>query len=218
MSTRSERFADTAAIAVTLALCGITAAITIGGSTSEYAALEASARGLMVGAPIAVGLYARGLPAFHRFGNLLVGAGIGWFLASFSASDEELLHSIGRISGWLVEVGLVYLVLAFPSGSLERVDKALVSALGLVVVLLYLPTALLVEHYPSPSPWSACGHDCPGNAFMATDAEPALVEDLIRPVRETLTVAIFSAATVRLGLRIQHASHITRRALGPVLT
>ena len=218
MSSRPNSLADAAATAATLALCAVTAAITIGGSTSKYAALEASARGLMVGAPIAVGLHARGLPAFHRFGNLLIGAGIGCFFASFSASDDGLIYSIGRISGWLVEVGLLYLVLAFPSGSLERVDRALVSAIALVILLLYLPTALLVEHYPTPSPWTACGGDCPGNAFMATDAEPALVADLIRPVRETLMIAIFSAATVRLSLRIGHASHIVRRTFAPVLT
>ena len=46
------------------ALCGLAVAITIAGNDSTYAWLEGVARGVMVGAPIAVGLYARRRPPF----------------------------------------------------------------------------------------------------------------------------------------------------------
>ena len=217
MSSRSERLAAPAAIAALLVMCAVTAAITVSGSTAEYVWLDACARVLMVGAPIAVGLYARRRPASRRFGDLLIAAGAGWFVASFSSSDDPVLYSIGRVAGWLVEVALVYLVLAFPSGVLGRVDRALVRATVLVVALLYLPTALLVEHYPTPSPLAACVDDCPGNAFMLLGSEPAFVENVVRPIRELLTVLIFAAATLRLAWRIEHASHLLRRSLTPVL-
>jgi signal transduction histidine kinase len=217
MGSRSERLAARAAIAALLVMCAVTAAITVSGSVAEYVWLDACARVLMVGAPIAVGLYARRRPASRRFGDLLIAAGAGWFVASFASSDDPVLYSIGRVAGWVVEVGLVYLVLAFPSGTLGRVDRALVRATVLIVALLYLPTALLVEQYPTPSPWAACDADCPDNAFMLIATEPAFVDNVLRPVRELLTVLIFAAATLRLAWRIEHASHLLRRSLTPVL-
>jgi signal transduction histidine kinase len=217
MTSRHEWLATLAATAAVLALGAVTAVVTAAGSVAEYPWLDAGARALMVGVPIAVGLYARGRPASRRFGDLLVVAGFGWFLASFSSSGNDVLYSLGRVAGWCVEVALVYLVLAFPSGTLGRVDRALVGAIGLVVALLYLPTALLVEQYPTPSPLTSCTTECPANAFMLVDAEPAFVEDLLRPVRELLTVLIFAAATLRLGWRIERASHVMRRSLTPVL-
>ena len=218
MTVGHESLAAKGTIAVAVAMTAAIAAITYASSTSEYAALEASARALMVGAPIAAGLYARGLPSFRAFGDLLIAAGAGWFLAGLSASDEELLYSLGRVSGWVVEVGLIYLVLAFPSGTLGRAERALVAAMGLTVALLYLPTALLVEQSPAPSPWTSCDGDCAGNAFMVTNSEPAVIEDLIRPLREILTSAIWVAAAVVLGRRIRGANPAMRRTLTPVLS
>jgi signal transduction histidine kinase len=52
---------------------------------------------------------------------------------------------------------------------------------------------------------------------MVLDSEPAFVDDFVLPLRETLTVLIFAAVTVRLAWRIRGASALTRRALGPVL-
>jgi signal transduction histidine kinase len=217
MHPRSEWLATSAAFAAVLAMCAVTAAITLDSSEDEYAWLEACARAFMVGAPLAVGLYARRLPASRRFGDLLVIAGAGWFLASLSSSDGEVAYSVGRVAGWIVEVGLVYVVLAFPTGKLGRLDRALVGAIALVVGLLYLPTVLLVEQYPLPSQLTSCTSDCPDNAFMVLDAEPAFVEDALRPLREVLTVLIFALATLRLVWRMQHASHVLRRSLTPVL-
>ena len=219
MTVSTESLAAKGTIAgTTVAVSAVIAAITYASSTSEYAALEASVRALTVGAPVAAGLWARRLPTFRRFGDLLIAAGGGAFLAGLSASDDQLLHSLGRVSAWVVEVGLIYLLLAFPSRSLGRAERALVAAMGLTVALLYLPTALFVEQYPSPSPWTSCGTDCPENAFRLTNAEPAVIEDLIRPLRESLTAAIWLAATVVLGRRIERASPAMRRTLAPVLT
>jgi hypothetical protein len=50
------------------------------------------------------------------------------------------------------------------------------AATVLLVGLLYLPTALVVQHYPEPVPWSTCGTDCPPNAFAITHTTPAFVE------------------------------------------
>ena len=218
MTPRLERAGLVTAVAAGLVLCVLSAVLTVTESASSLPALEALARAAMVGVPIAVGVYALGKPAFQRFGALLIAAGVCWFMANLSVSDHSLLYSIGRVSGWLVEVGLLYLVLSFPTGRLPgRVDRLLVGTAAVVVLTLYLPTALLVEQYPAPSPWSVCTDDCPDNAFMVSDSEPAFVGDVLVPLRELLTVALFAAATVWLALRIRRARHLLRRTLSPVL-
>ena len=213
-----ERLGPAAALAAAVVLSGASAAVTLQDSPSEHALLEAVGRASMVGAPIAVGAYACRLPHFRRFGTLLIAAGVACFLASLSESPNAVLYSVGRVWGWVVEVVLLYAVLAFPTGRLPgRADRMLVGGLALVAVVLYLPTALLVDGYPVPSPWTTCGGDCPDNAFMVVGSEPAFVADVVRPLRELLSVAIFAAATVLLGHRIVGASHLRRLMLTPVL-
>jgi len=199
-------------------MCAVTAAVTIAGSTSDHAELEAFARVLIVAAPIGVGLFALRRPPFERFGVLLVASGPVLFLATLANSENATLYSVGRVSGWAVEPFLVYLILAFPTGRLEgRVDRALFYAITFVALILFLPTALLVERFPVPAPWMTCDADCPGNAFMLTSSEPTLVEDVLRPLREFMLAAVAAAVAVRIAHRIRGAKPLTRRTLAPVL-
>ena len=201
-----------------VAMCAITGALTASGSSSEYAWLEAVARILTVAVPIAVGLFALHRPPFERFGVLLMVAGFAWFLATLSNAENPTVYSVGRVSQWITDALLVYLLLAFPTGRLtSRIDRALVGGTVVVLATLYLPTALLVEGFPVPTTSASCGSSCPGNAFMLSGAEPAFIEDLVRPVREILTIAIFAAVAARLAYRIRSATRLTRRALAPVL-
>jgi signal transduction histidine kinase len=196
----------------------IAAVVTTTGSTAEYDWLEGLGRAVMVGAPLAVGLYARRRPPFERFGTMLIAVGVAWFVATFSGSRDEVFYSVGRIAAWFVEAALVYVVLAFPSGRLPgRPDRLLASAAAAIVVVLYLPTALLTDAYPIPGPPTSCHTGCPGNAFMVVSAQPAFVDDIVRPLREFLTAALFTAVTVRLAMRIHRATHLVRRTLAPVL-
>jgi signal transduction histidine kinase len=208
---------------VTAVAVAITAGVTAAGAQATTAAstgtavLEASARGLMVGIPLAVGLYARGRPAHARFGTLLLAFGGLWFLSSLSTSSLPALYSIGRVAGWVAEVGLAYIALAFPQGRLTgRSDRMLISC-SLAVIALYLVSVPLVGRYPAPSPWASCYHGCPGNAFMALDHQPAFVDGLLTPIRELLTAILFLLVAGRLAVRIGHATPLMRRTLTPVL-
>jgi signal transduction histidine kinase len=193
-------------------------AIVLSGPSIASPGFAAAARALMVGVPVAIGLYAWRRRPEERFGRLLVAAGLGWFLTSLGESGDAIPYSIGRVSGWLVELGLVYLALSFPAGRLrERVDRALVDAAALLVATLYLPTALLVQHYPVPSPWDSCGSACPDNAFFVLHSQPAWVDSAVRPTREVLTVLLFLAVSARLASRIRSATPLMRRTLSPVL-
>ena len=198
-------------------LAGTAAAVALTGDFPHEASL-AERHALIILTPIAVGLYAWSEGTHRRFGRLLVLAGVGWFFASLAGSSDPVLHSVGRVSTWVVEAGLFYLILAFPSGRLNaRVDRVLAWCAVALVGILYVPTALISETFPTPSHVTTCGADCPDNVFMLLGTEPAFLDGLVIPLRELLTVALVIAVTARLMSRVRHATRLMRRTLTPVV-
>jgi signal transduction histidine kinase len=198
-------------------LAGLAAVVALAGDMPHDVGL-AERQALIVATPIGVGLYAWRGGTHARFGVLLLLAGGGWFLAALSSSSNELLYSIGRVAGWTVEAGLIYLILAFPSGRLTSpIDRLLAGGAAAVVAILFLPTAFITEAYPTPSQFATCTTDCPGNAFMLLGSEPAFLDDFVVPLRELLVAGIFLAVVVRLVRRILGATRLMRRTLVPVL-
>ena len=161
-----------------------------------------------------VGVFAWRREPANRFGRMMILAAVGSFLVSLSASGDSLLYSTGRVSFWLLQPLLIYLFLSYPSGRLPgRLDRAVVVTAWMTVLLLYVPTALVVDQYPLLPTY--CSVTCPANAFEVVPGEPAFVQALLVPVRETITVGIYVAtALVMLG-RLQ-ASRLMRRSLTPV--
>ena len=202
-----------------VALAALAAVITAANVEGEATALAAVGRASMVALPIGVGLYARHRRPGDRFGLLLTIAGFAWFLTTLAESGNELVYSIGRVSGWLVEPGLIYLILVFPFGRLaSRVDRALVWTAVALVAAFYLPSALISDSYPVPAPWTSCTSSCPDNAFFLLGSEPGFVDSVLVPLREVLTVLLFSAVTLRLVQRVRGATTLARLTLTPVLS
>ena len=206
-----------AAIAGT-AICVVAGLITAASSATVDIPLEVTGRVLMVALPIGVGLYAWSRPASARFGRNLTLIGFGAGVATLAASDDRVLYSVGRTAAWILEAGFFYLVLSFPSGRLpERIDRVLASAAALIVFVLYLPSALLVDEFPVPAPFSSCTADCPTNALQLVGAEPSVMDSVVRPLRETLSVLLLAVVAVRLAQRMRTSGHLARRMLEPVL-
>jgi signal transduction histidine kinase len=210
---------------VRLVACGLavlaattaTAAIAASGATTQPE-LVAFARALIVGLPMAVGLYAWSRSPTQRFGMLLVATSAAWSFTTLAESGDDLSYTLGRSAGWVVEVLVVYLILAFPSGRLlERTDRVLVGAMAAVVVTLFLPRLALAEGFELPSPFTSCRVDCPQNAFLLFDPEPAFVEAVMRPAGALLVVAVMVAVLLRLRERIRDATALARHVLTPVL-
>ena len=120
--------------------------------------------------------------------------------------------------GWVFEAALVYLALAVPAGRLSPgIDRWLAAAVAAVVGLLFLPTVLLVDSFPVPSPYAGCDAGCPDNAFMVVGSEPGFVDSVVRPLRELLSALLVAAVALRLAQRVRRATPPTRRTLAPVL-
>lgn len=106
----------------------------------------AYALGLAFGVAVPVGVGLSTWDGIHaRFARVLVGVGLYSFVPALSSSSDGVLYSVGRVGEWFVIVAAVWLVLAFPTGRLVgRAERALAAAAAGVVVVLYVPTALLV--------------------------------------------------------------------------
>ena len=151
-----------------------------------------------------------------RFARAVVAAGALWSLSALAASSNPTLYSVGRVSYWLVNVAVVFLLLSYPSGRLtERLDRALF-ATALLVGLLYLATALVVQQFPSPGLWSLCSSDCPSNAFALSHSTPGVVSGLVIPLREALTVALFLAVPIAVLRHRRNAGPLLRRMYLPI--
>ena len=215
---RSSRRELIVGIGAAIAIGAVSVLVADSAASSATVALETAARAVAVGLPVAVGLLAWRRPPFERFGRLLVVTGAAVLAVTLSLSNDAVLYSTGRVVHWVVEAGLVYLILAFPTGGLaQRVDRGLAAAAVALVALLFLPTALLVERYPTPAPWVACGSDCPRNAFMAVAHEPRVIEQLVDPAQVLLAIVLVVAILARLADRVRGATRLGRRTLTPVL-
>jgi signal transduction histidine kinase len=217
---RSERLPRRVARGVgcgllTIAAAGGAAAIAaIAGETP----LDALAHAVIVGVPTGVGLGAVGRMENDRFALLLAALGGLMLIATLGDTGDELAYSVGRVSGWLVEVLLVYLILSFPTGRLETgTDRFLFRAMALIVLVLFMPRLLVAQDFAVPSPYTSCTEDCQPNAFFLLEVEPGLVESFLAPAGALAIVAISTAVVVQLTERFREATPLARRVLGMVL-
>src|SRR4051794_6455188 len=199
-------------------VCAATAAYAYAASAPNVRVQTAATHLAVVGVPAAVALLQLRRRPADRFARLLLAAAFGLSLTTLAVSGDAVPYSLGRTIVWAVEPALVYLLLAYPSGRLRTTaDRTVVWAIAAVAALLYLPTALLVDHFPEPSPWGTCGTACPHNALALTASAPAIVDDLVRPVREALTAALFLVVAGMLAVRAARAAPLGRWALAPVV-
>jgi signal transduction histidine kinase len=197
-------------------LCALAVTLVATGSGHDQAH-RAVVEALIVGVPMAVGLWATRSPPDVRFGAMLFAAGVIWSLTALAYSSQMLPYSIGRTVAWLIFPVLMYLMLAYPNGRLGGVDRRLYAGLALVVAVLFVGSALFVEAYPDHTPWATCGADCPPNAFLILDAEPAVMAGVVEPLRELLAVLLLVGIAGSMVGRWRTATALQRRLIGPVL-
>jgi len=200
------------------AVCALAVTFVVHNSAGDAAAARGIVTLLVVGLPLVAGVYAIGGRHDVRFGAALVATSFAWSLTALGESPDSVAYSIGRVSGWLVFPWLIYLMLAFPVGRIRgRLARAMFVAVAAVLALLFLGSAPFVEDYPPSTPWATCRDHCPPNAFLVLDREPALMQSVVAPLRESLAVLLFAGVAVSLARRWRAATPLRRRAIGPVM-
>jgi hypothetical protein len=192
-----------------VAVCIGAVALAAEGSQGDAAFGRALLEALIVGVPIAVGLYALRAPINASFGIALLGIGFAWSLTALTESSLSVPYTIGRLSTWLIFPCVVYLLLAFPDGRIDRgFDRAILVTTIVVFVVLFLGTAPLVEAFPPKTLWGTCTTDCPPNAVFVLDAQPALLTKMIY-AREWLVELLWIALIVSM-FQLPFATYMMR--------
>lgn len=147
---------------------------------------------------------------------LLCALATAYALQVLVLSPSALLFTLGRAARPLVEVLLIWVMVAFPTGRLGGWrERALVLAAMASVLFLWLPGMMFSPRVPLPGPFVTCGDGCPANLLFLAD-RPAWADGFLNVFR-VLAPVILLATTVHLGRRLQRASALMRRALAPVL-
>jgi signal transduction histidine kinase len=130
-------------------------------------------------------------------------------------SANPYLFTIARAMRPLVEVLLIWIMLAFPSGRLQHPpERAVVIGGVLAIAFLWLPSLLFSTTIPIAGPIVLCHPECPPNIFLASD-QPVLALWLHRAFRG-IGALIFLVTAATLFARLRQATPLMRRALAPV--
>jgi signal transduction histidine kinase len=175
-----------------------------GAEAAMSAVLAVTVGWAYIGSGLVSWRYGRG-----RIGTILVFIGFAWFATFLAYSNDSFWFTLGTVLEDVYLVGVMYLILAFPRGTLSgRADRALVATgvvLGTAVELAWLVLA--------DSEFVCTG--CPDNAWQIVH-DHAWANGILQFQRgAALIVSVF--AVVLFVRRIRRASTPVRRALAPVL-
>ena len=169
----------------------------------------------LTAAPMAIGLFWWIRRPASRFGPLLITFGVLAWIVSWESSDWPLPFDIGVLvegpTFWLT----FYLFLAFPMGRLEpAAARWLMAALGLGILVSFLPWALFSPVIAGGGPLTRCAPNCPENVLQLGSA-PDLVE--VAGKAETYIGLVLTVLALLIYVRrLRAASRPQRRALTAV--
>jgi signal transduction histidine kinase len=161
--------------------------------------------------PVLAGLYWYRRRPQSRFGPMLIAFGFIGALYILQSASNSWLFSIGLLAETVIGLATRVLILAFPTGRLDRPAKVILVVSVLASPLPAVVTQLLSPQTGAGASISGCRQACPTNEFVVA-SNPALAADLL----EAFRFGVISAAGLTAGLLIWRfviATPPQRRAL-----
>ena len=158
-------------------------------------------------------LWHRGRP-WSPFGSQLLAFGFFLGLTSLAGSSEPVVYSIGVLAYAPAALWAWWLLLAFPSGRLDRAARRLMLLAVGVILLGFVPRLLVSPEIMGTAPLARCAGACPANRLLVAD-QPTLASIFtgIELWGRTLVALLLVATLVS---RYVRASGPRRRVLAPV--
>jgi signal transduction histidine kinase len=181
-------------------------------STHEEQKVVTAILGPLIGLSfIGTGVFAWWRRPLNRFGLLMTGVGIAWFLAGLTESNNSTVFTIGSYVEPLYLVLVIQMVLSFPTGRLETFAQRVTIAAGYLDVLaVRLPFFLLGGDIAGDLKGPR-----PDNVFAVVDA-PDLA-DVFDYTSTFVAVVVLISTFVLLLQKRRAATPPQRRALAPML-
>jgi signal transduction histidine kinase len=181
-------------------------------STHEDQKVVTAILGPLIGLSfIGTGVFAWWRRPLNRFGLLMTGVGIAWFLAGLTESNNSTVFTIGSYVEPLYLVIVIQMVLSFPTGRLETFAQRVTIAAGYLTVLaVRLPFFLLGGDIAGDLKGPR-----PDNVLAVVDA-PDLA-DVFDYTATFVAVVVLVSTLVLLVRKRQAATPPQRRALAPML-
>jgi hypothetical protein len=162
--------------------------------------------------PVVAGLYWYRRRPQSRFGPMLIGFGFVGALYVLQSASNSWLFSIGLLAETVLGIATRVLILAFPTGRLDRPATVI-----LVISILVSPVPAVLNQLLSPQTGagasiSGCRRACPSNEFAIT-SNPELAADLLEPHGRPAHLAFCqgnAAAAPRAGHRHAHRTAVPR--------
>src|SRR3954463_13253727 len=127
--------------------------------------------------PVLVGLYWCRRRPHSRFGPMLIGFGFVGALYILQSASNSWLFSIGLLAETALGLATRVLILAFPTGRLDRPAKVILLISVLVSPLPAVVTQLLSPQTAAGASISGCRQACPRNELAVT-SNPELAANL----------------------------------------
>jgi signal transduction histidine kinase len=161
--------------------------------------------------PVFIGLYWLRRRPLSRFGPMLIAFGFVGALYILQSASNSWLFSIGLLAETVIGLATRVLILAFPTGRLDRPAKVI-----LVISILVSPLPAVVNQLLSPQTGagasiSGCRQACPSNEFAVT-SNPELAADLLDAFRFGVIIASSLTASLLIW-RFVKGTPPQRRAL-----
>jgi signal transduction histidine kinase len=171
--------------------------VTLSADFLTYAGWLAVQKADFILGPVLVGLYWYRRRPQSRFGPMLIGFGFLGALYILQSSSNSWLFSIGLLAETAIGIATRVLILAFPTGRLDRPAKVI-----LVISILVSPVPAVLNQLLSPQTGagasiSGCRVACPRNEFAIT-SNPELAAALL----DTFRFGVIFASILTAGLLI----------------
>jgi PAS domain S-box-containing protein len=145
----------------------------------------------------------------NRTGSLLVAVALAWFAGSWGNANNAALYTLGQICSSLLLATAVHLLLAYPSGRLQRGFERRVAVSGYVLALLANVSLLLFDRHPQ------CDGTCPTNLLFVSRSSTA--ERVLEVTADVAGAVLLGAVTVVLIRHWRDATPAARRGLRLIL-
>jgi PAS domain S-box-containing protein len=150
----------------------------------------------------------------NRTGLYLAAVGYLWFLGALPEANGNVVYTVGVLVSSLAFVPFAALVLAFPSGGLERLDRWIVKTTAWFVLIGPLLLQLVDNRPLNQCAVYVQAANCPSSAIVVYDSHT--LASVIDDVATTIAVALIATIVVILVRRWRSASVTARRTLAPV--